>query len=283
MRLYSGFVSPPASASAQAGLKEVMAPRTRGVSSPQIACAGSGFPLGTLDGPPDYIKVTGASGQVANVRVFGMGMVSRFDREQKVRGSTEERTATVQDWTRGLRDAVDGFLAECKAKGIDPYGPEGFAVPAQPRLAGFPSALEKAAQFAAAKNLAVFVDGYYNIYIGTAKGTGDKSKITVLGQVKYDDGNGRPQAPTLVRKGSEGYKEPMHGLRGGCGIETAKAGRAGDALVAQAKVIKLPRADDWKTTPDSDGRVWESGRSTNGTPGRGLNGKIFRAPDPDQI
>ncbi len=226
MRVDSGFVSP--SASAQAGFKEMMAPRTREVSSPQIACAGSGFPLGTLDGPPDYIKVTGASGQVANVRVFGMGMVMGFARDKDpVRIGTKELTATTQEWTQGLRYAVDGFLAECKAKGIDPYGPEGFAVPAQPRLAGFPSALEKAAQFAAAKNLAVFVDGYYNIYIGTAKGTGDKSKITVLGQVKYDDGNGRPQAPTLVRKGSEGYKEPMHGLRGGCGIETAKAGRAG--------------------------------------------------------
>lgn len=235
MRVDSGFVGHSASASAQADLRGMMAPRNGGVSSPQIACGGGGFPLGTLDGPPNYIKVTSASGQVANVRVFGMGMVTRFDSDQKVRVSTEARTATTQDWTRGLRDEVESHLAECKAKGVDPYA---LAVPAEPRLAGFPSALEKAAQFAAAKNLTVFVDGYYNIYIGTAKGTGDNSKITVLGQVKYDDANGRPQAPTLVRKGSEGYKEPMHGLRGGCGIETAKAERAGDTHVAQARVIK---------------------------------------------
>jgi hypothetical protein len=253
MRVDSGFVS--SSASAQADLKAMMTPRNGGVSSPQIACAGSGFPLGTLEGPPNYIKLTGASGQVANVRVFGMRMVTRFDREQKVRGSTEERTDTVQDWTRSLRAAVELEIAESKNPGY-------FQGPASPRLAGFPAALEKAAQFAAAKNLAVFVDGYSNIYIGTAKGTGDNSKVTVFGQIKYYDGNDRPQSPTLIKKGSEGYKEPMHGLRGGCGIETAKAARAGDTLVAQAKVIKLPRAGDWRTTPDSDGRVLDSGRST---------------------
>jgi len=165
-----------------------------GVTAPtQIACGGSGFPLGTLDGPPDYVALSpsGASGQVAKVRVFGMDMITGFDREKEpVRSSTGDLTATVQDWTRGLRDAVKLEEAESKKPGYM----EG---PAELRLAGFPSALEKAAQLAAATKQAVFVDGYRNVYIGTVKGTGAETKINVSYQVKYYDGNGNPQAPTL--------------------------------------------------------------------------------------
>jgi hypothetical protein len=49
MRGVSG--SDSRSASAQPGLKEMMRQSNSGVSTPQIASAGSGFPQGTLDGP----------------------------------------------------------------------------------------------------------------------------------------------------------------------------------------------------------------------------------------
>jgi hypothetical protein len=56
-----------------------------GVTAPtQIVCGGSGFPLGTLSGPSDYVALSssGASGRGATVRGFGMDMLPRFHREQ---------------------------------------------------------------------------------------------------------------------------------------------------------------------------------------------------------
>jgi hypothetical protein len=57
----------------------------------------------------------------------------------------------------------------------------------------------------------------------------------------------------------------------------------GDTQIAQSRVIKLPPGRDWSTTPNSDGKVRDSGRSTYGSPGRGMDGKVYKAPDPDQI
>jgi hypothetical protein len=78
----------------------------------------------------------------------------------------------------------------------------------------------------------------------------------------------------------------MHGLRGGCGIETAKAERAGDTQVAQVlkTTVSIIEFDEMQGPhPGKPHASWPSGRSLNGIPGVDPSGKVIRAPNLDQI